>query len=473
VIKDQNKQDPNKNSPSPPKKINPFDEDDPKKFKQITMEKVKRARKFLQINFVDARAIKNRLGASSISELIDSYREYEQNDKLDQLEVIIQESLCSKPRRQFFIEIIKKTKDMEDHEHLNHQNKGTRAAELNYTMYSNHTGSIVDDPLSDLQEADGNPLTNEAEYLYSILPFWYVDFTVPNEKTEILREKFRMDREICAAIQRITKMKTICDLVTYYRQNRSVKDYSLFTPEEVKALKDRGWTKEAVDIFIKAIVQLAKEALLVPKYVFQLVRPDADVENLDLDGIKGLPLGAISGIVGSLIANDKRLKKLRLKNMGLNTDSTFILQLLVANPINELIELDFSSNPIKDEGVVNILKAFKANPKDNVQIIRFDECWMGSQGASSFSSYLRETNFSTSLIPIQILTLAGNQIGNVGFETLCFTLKSNSTLKYLDLSNNSIIGKITSTSALISMLQVNKTLKVLYLIGNKYSSHLS
>jgi ankyrin repeat protein len=449
--------------------VNPFDEEDPKKYKQITIEKVKKARKFLQITFVDARAIKNRLGASSISELIDAYREYEQNNKLDQLEVIIQESLCSKPRRQFFMDIIKRTLEMEEREHINYKTKGLRAAELNHTTYSNKTQSM-DDPLSELMDENGNPLTTEAEYLFSMLPFWYVDYTVPNEKTEILRDKFKMDRDICAAVQRITKMKTLNDLVSYYRQNRTVKDYSLFTPEEVKALKDRGWTKEAVEKFIKAIVQLAKESLLVPKYVFQLVRPDADIENLELDGIKGLPLGAISGIVGSLIANDKKLKKLKLKNMGLNTDSTFILQLLVANPINELIELDFSKNPIKDDGVINILKAFKANPKDNVQIIRFDECWMGSQGASSFSSYLRQTNFSTSLIPIQVLTLSGNQIGNVGFETLCFTLKSNTTLKYLDLSNNSITGKITSISALISMLQINKTLKVLYLVGNKFDS---
>lgn len=352
---------------------------------------------------------------------------------------------------------------------MNYKTKGIRAAELNNTTYSNN--SLIDDPLQEFQDdVANNNMSSEAEYLYSMLPFWYVDYTIQNEKTEILREKFAMDRDICAAIQRITKMKTLNDLIGYYRQNRSVKDYSLFTPEEVKALRDRGWTREATEKFIKAIVQLAKEAMLVPKYVFQLVRPDAEIENLELDGIKGLPLSAISGIVGSLIANDKRLKKLKLRNMGLNTDSTFLLQLLVANPVNELIELDFSKNPIKDEGVVNVLKAFKANPKDNVQIIRFDECWMGSQGASSFSSYLRQTNFSTSLIPIQVLTLAGNQIGNVGFETLCFTLKSNTTLKYLDLSNNSIVGKTTTTAALISMLLTNKTLKVLYLIGNKYTS---
>ena len=120
-------------------------------------------------------------------------------------------------------------------------------------------------------------------------------------------------------------MKNLNDLIAYYRQNRSVKDFSIFSIEEVKALKDRGWPREPCEGFIKSIVQLSKEALLVPKFVFNLVKPDADVETLEIDGAKGLPFSAISGIAGALISNDRKLKRLRLRAMGLTTESTTAL----------------------------------------------------------------------------------------------------------------------------------------------------
>ena len=153
--------------------------------------------------------------------------------------------------------------------------------------------------------------------------------------------------------------------------------------------------------------------------------------------------------------------------MGLGTESTTVLQLLIASPENRLVELDFSHNPIKDEGVVNILKAFKSNPNDNIQVIKLENCFMGSQGAVTFSAYLRQTNFTNSLVPVQVLSLRRNFIGNVGLETLCFTLKTNSHLRYLDLSNNNISGGTGAMIALADVLKNNKTLKVLYLQGNK------
>ncbi len=214
-------------------------------------------------------------------------------------------------------------------------------------------------------------------------------------------------------------------------------------------------------------MQLSKEALQVPKLIFNIAKPDANLETLELENTKGLPLSAISAITACLIANNKKLKRIRLKNMGLTTESTTVLQLIIASPENQLIELDFSQNVIKDEGVVNVLKAFKSNPNDNIQIIKLEYCYMASQGAVTFSTYLRETNFTSSLVPVQVLSLRGNYIGNVGLETLCFSLKTNTHLRYLDLSSNNISGGMGGMSALADVLKTNKTLKVLYLQGNK------
>jgi hypothetical protein len=89
------------------------EEVDPKQYRQQLEEKIKRARKFLNINFVDARALKNRLGASSISEFVDVYKEYKNTDRYEQLEAIVQESLCSKLRAEHFLDIIERIIEME------------------------------------------------------------------------------------------------------------------------------------------------------------------------------------------------------------------------------------------------------------------------------------------------------------------------------------------------------------------------
>ena len=76
-------------------------------------EKARLARKFLNLTPIDVRALKNRLGVSTLFEYIDSLRRYQAEGTEDQFRKIIEESLCSKSRADHFIDILKYILDLE------------------------------------------------------------------------------------------------------------------------------------------------------------------------------------------------------------------------------------------------------------------------------------------------------------------------------------------------------------------------
>lgn len=63
---------------------------DIEQYRKETYTLQKRARDFLGITFVDARALKNRLVATTVSELIDVYKDYENGMKLEELRGLLQ-----------------------------------------------------------------------------------------------------------------------------------------------------------------------------------------------------------------------------------------------------------------------------------------------------------------------------------------------------------------------------------------------
>jgi hypothetical protein len=62
---------------------------------------------------------------------------------------------------------------------------------------------------------------------------WYTDFAGTDNKALKFQEQLKMNAAIALHIQKVTQMKTLNELIPYYRHNRGVKHYSLFTAEEV------------------------------------------------------------------------------------------------------------------------------------------------------------------------------------------------------------------------------------------------
>ena len=130
-----------------------------------------------------------------------------------------------------------------------------------------------------------------------------------------------------------------------------------------------GWSKSSIDEFNKTLVILAKESLLIPKLMFQFAKDQLDMDTLQIDNVKGLPLNALSSMVTCVLTNRNNIRRIKLRQMDLGPDATIIFQLLLTSEEKKIIEVDLADNPIKDDGFDNILKSFRINC-DQLKVIK-------------------------------------------------------------------------------------------------------
>mmetsp|Transcript_38424 Transcript_38424/g.44034 ORF Transcript_38424/g.44034 Transcript_38424/m.44034 type:complete len:119 (-) Transcript_38424:1916-2272(-) len=72
------------------------------------------------------------------------------------------------------------------------------------------------------------------------------------------------------------------------------------------------------------------------------------------------------------------------------------------------------------------------------------------------------------IIKLQVLTLRNNKIGTLGAETIGSFMKSNNTIKYLDLSFNQFDDN--ACESISEMLRTNQCLRYLNMLGNVFES---
>ena len=72
------------------------------------------AREALGLQMIEMRALKNRLQANSIASIVQAYRDYQTIQKLDHFEAIVQDSLLSKYKMQYFTGLIQQIVAHED-----------------------------------------------------------------------------------------------------------------------------------------------------------------------------------------------------------------------------------------------------------------------------------------------------------------------------------------------------------------------
>ena len=106
-----NSEDKDKVDPPPPKY---GDNSYRVKYYKYTLDlKVRKGRKFLEIDFVDTRAIKNKLGMTTLSELVELYKEYEKDGQLNILNEQVQKALPGAQRAEKLMKKIKFVRDLE------------------------------------------------------------------------------------------------------------------------------------------------------------------------------------------------------------------------------------------------------------------------------------------------------------------------------------------------------------------------
>jgi Ran GTPase-activating protein (RanGAP) involved in mRNA processing and transport len=150
--------------------------------------------------------------------------------------------------------------------------------------------------------------------------------------------------------------------------------------------------------------------------------------------------------------------------MGLTAESTFIFQMMIASDSFSIMYIDISLNSITDDGFENILLAIRANPNKKVRVLLADNVGLGPESAVRISHYLKVTVARPTVLPLIVLSLANNGVGNIGVETLVSFLKGQSLMRYLDLSYNRLSDK--GLYGIADMLRTNSSLNIVYLEGN-------
>lgn len=74
--------------------------------KKNNREKARLARKYLNLTLIDIRALRNRLGVSTLCDYVDTLRSYQVEEKQEQFRKVVKESLCSSIRGDKFIECL-------------------------------------------------------------------------------------------------------------------------------------------------------------------------------------------------------------------------------------------------------------------------------------------------------------------------------------------------------------------------------
>ena len=81
---------------------------------KIMARDAREAREALGLQMIEIRALKNRLQANSIASIVQVYRDYQQIQKVEHFEAIVQDSLLSKYKMQYFTGLIQQIVAHED-----------------------------------------------------------------------------------------------------------------------------------------------------------------------------------------------------------------------------------------------------------------------------------------------------------------------------------------------------------------------
>lgn len=81
---------------------------------EVTQKRARDARNILNLQMLEARALKNRTGCETIADYVLMFRELIQMDRLENAKIIIQEALLNKKKTQEFFDLIKTIVQFED-----------------------------------------------------------------------------------------------------------------------------------------------------------------------------------------------------------------------------------------------------------------------------------------------------------------------------------------------------------------------
>lgn len=222
-------------------------------------------------------------------------------------------------------------------------------------------------------------------------------------------------------------------------------------------------------------------ASLVSKYMTMVSKvPNNKLRSLYLNNC-GFDLTSMIGLIVSLSPfqdNSSSSNYLRLETLELNRpvvdkvpQEEFIehLSRLIANNhkektsvANTLMSLSLKYCCISNWGIERLIDSLNMNPLNNIRSLSLDGNAINNVGAVILANYLK----SHTQNGIEYLGLSLNLIGDDGCAAIAKSMEKNKTLKTLALGNCRLNSSLVQ---LAESLQVNCSLRTLYLWGNTFN----
>lgn len=154
---------------------------------------------------------------------------------------------------------------------------------------------------------------------------------------------------------------------------------------------------------------------------------------------------------------------------GRAEDIAALLAQVLRAPTSRITSLSLLGNSLSDKDIATLVPALKANSV--LTYLDLSKNQFGDEGAELLAEVLspQSTSSSSSSSPsqsrIKILNLSGNGISDKGALALAASLRSNTSLVSLYLSNNKQITAAGAGDALCAAVEANSTLQELQFVG--------
>mmetsp|Transcript_10167 Transcript_10167/g.21847 ORF Transcript_10167/g.21847 Transcript_10167/m.21847 type:complete len:469 (-) Transcript_10167:2059-3465(-) len=170
--------------------------------------------------------------------------------------------------------------------------------------------------------------------------------------------------------------------------------------------------------------------------------------------------------ISSILFNIKSLSSLVLRDCGINHKGLSKISCAIAS--NESLEsLDVSNNPLGNGGISSLVVALEINAR--IKKLKISGTQMGGvEGGNAIATLL------TGNSPLEVLDLSRNHIGDIGASKIAIGLKSNKSLLQLSMRRNALstVGILCFQLALFNsknigtIIKSNHTLRYLNIDNN-------
>ena len=150
--------------------------------------------------------------------------------------------------------------------------------------------------------------------IYLFLPYFYEDIASDSIGAAHVRDLLYLNKEEAQNLNSFLMMKSLSDYIDLYRHNRKSYALHILSESDVNYLmKQNLIERNKILNFVRTILILSKESLLIHPKLFDIVRNTTTVQELDLNEIGELSIHALSAIQASIMDSYPILTTLHLE----------------------------------------------------------------------------------------------------------------------------------------------------------------